>query len=83
MAVEFLENIREVFGTRPAAIVVSVLFAVLHLALLSFVPLAALALVLAALRVRTGSLWPSIAGHALFNSATSRFNSSSSGAPRC
>jgi membrane protease YdiL (CAAX protease family) len=65
-----LENIREPFGTRPAAIVVSVLFSILHLAALSFVPFAALALVLAALRFRTGSLWPSIAGHGLFNLAT-------------
>lgn len=62
-----LERIRESFGTQPAAIVVSILFSVLHLALLSFVPLAALALVFAALRVRTGSLWPAVVGHALFN----------------
>ncbi len=64
-----LEKIRESFGTRSAAIVVSVLFSVLHMAMLSFIPFAALALVLAALRLRTGSLWPAILGHALFNLA--------------
>jgi membrane protease YdiL (CAAX protease family) len=68
-----LEKIRESFGVRPAAIVVSVLFSVLHLAMLSFVPLAALALVLVALRIRTDSLWPSIVGHALFNLASLLF----------
>jgi hypothetical protein len=31
---------------------------------------AGLALVLAVLRIRTGSLWPAIAGHAFFNLAT-------------
>jgi membrane protease YdiL (CAAX protease family) len=64
-----LETIRESFGERPAMVVVSILFSVLHLAMLSFVPLAGLALVLAVLRIRTGSLWPAIAGHALFNLA--------------
>jgi membrane protease YdiL (CAAX protease family) len=68
-----LAKIRESFGTQSAAIVVSILFSVLHLAMLSFVPFAALALVLAALRIRTGSLWPSIIGHALFNLATMLF----------
>jgi membrane protease YdiL (CAAX protease family) len=68
-----LEKIRESFGTRPAVIVVSILFSVLHLALLSFIPFAALAVVLAALRLRTGSLWPAIVGHALFNLATMLF----------
>jgi membrane protease YdiL (CAAX protease family) len=41
--------------------------------MLSFVPLAALALVLVALRIRTDSLWPSIVGHALFNLASLLF----------
>jgi uncharacterized protein len=68
-----LEKIRESFGVRPAAVVVSMLFSVLHLAMLSFIPFAALALVLAALRIRTASLWPSIVGHALFNLATLLF----------
>jgi membrane protease YdiL (CAAX protease family) len=67
------EKIHQSFGTRPAAIVIAILFSVLHLALLSFVPLAALALVLAAVRIRTGSLWPAIAGHALFNLTTMLF----------
>jgi len=65
-----LERIHNSFGVRPAAIVVSILFSILHLALLSFVPLAVLALVLASLRLRTGSLWPAIVGHALFNLMT-------------
>lgn len=65
-----LESIREPFGTLPAAIVTSALFSILHVALLSFIPLAALALVLAALRMRTGSLWPAIVGHGIFNTIT-------------
>jgi membrane protease YdiL (CAAX protease family) len=65
-----LEQIRESFGTPPAAIVVSILFSILHLALLSFIPFAALALVFAMLRLRTGSLWPPIVGHFLFNLAS-------------
>jgi membrane protease YdiL (CAAX protease family) len=65
-----LEQLRESFGIRPAAIVVALLFAVLHMAMLSFIPLAGMGLVLAALRIRTRSLWPAIAGHALFNLAT-------------
>ncbi len=69
-----LEKIRESFGTRPAAIVVSILFSILHLAMLSFIPLAALALVFALLRFRTGSLWPAIVGHACFNLATMLFD---------
>jgi membrane protease YdiL (CAAX protease family) len=65
-----LEKIRESFGTGPAIVVVSILFSVLHVALLSFVPLAMLAAVLAVLRIRTGSLWPAITGHAFYNLAT-------------
>jgi membrane protease YdiL (CAAX protease family) len=68
-----LEKIRESFGVRPAAIVVSILFSILHLAMLSFIPLAALALVLAVLRLRTGSVWPAMVGHACFNGATMLF----------
>jgi len=69
-----LEQLGKPFGRWPAAVVVSVLFSVLHLAMLSFIPFAALALVLAALRLRTRSLWPAIVGHAMFNFATMFFD---------
>jgi membrane protease YdiL (CAAX protease family) len=65
-----LEAIREPFGTWPAVVVVSVLFSILHLAILSFLPFAGLAIVFGALRIRTGSLWPPVVGHALFNIAS-------------
>jgi len=68
-----LENIRESFGARPAAVVTSILFSILHLAVLSFLPFAALAFVFALLRLRTSSLWPAMAGHAIFNLATVLF----------
>jgi membrane protease YdiL (CAAX protease family) len=68
-----LEQLRDPFGSRPAVVVVSILFSVIHLAMVSFLPFAALALVLAALRLRTGSLWPAILGHAMFNGATMLF----------
>jgi membrane protease YdiL (CAAX protease family) len=45
-----LEQLRHPFGSRPAAVVVSILFSAIHLAMVSFLPFAALALVLADLR---------------------------------
>jgi uncharacterized protein len=69
-----IERLRDAFGVEAAIVVVSVLFSILHLAVLSFVPFAGLAIVLGMLRIRTGSLWPAVAGHALFNLASFAFD---------
>jgi membrane protease YdiL (CAAX protease family) len=62
-----LEAMRESFGARSAAVVVAVLFSILHVAILSFVPLAGLGVLLAVLRLRSASLWPAVVAHALYN----------------
>lgn len=57
-------------GLIPALIIVSVLFALMHFHLPSFVPLAILSGVLCLAYWRTGSLWTSIGVHMIFNAVS-------------
>lgn len=57
-------------GTAPAILLVSLLFALLHFHLASFVPLGLLSAVLCFTYWRTGSLWPGIGMHAIFNAVS-------------
>lgn len=60
-------QLREAWGTVPAALVSALVFAALHLNGIGFVPLAGVALVFAYLFTRSRSLWSSIAAHAAVN----------------
>lgn len=57
-------------GLAPAILLVSLFFGMMHFHLPSFLPLAMLSAVLCAAYWRTGSLWPSIGVHMIFNAAT-------------
>jgi len=57
-------------GTPVAILLVSLLFALLHFHLASFVPLGLLSAVLCLVYWRTGSLWPCIGLHAIFNAVS-------------
>ncbi|MDF7800530.1 type II CAAX endopeptidase family protein [Pontiellaceae bacterium B1224] len=57
-------------GLIPAIVIVSVLFALMHPHLPSFVPLAMLSGTLCLTYWRTGSLWTSIGVHMIFNAVT-------------
>ena len=54
-------------GEGWAIALTSIVFAALHLNVFSFLPIAAVAYVLALLYLRSNSLWVSIAGHSAFN----------------
>ena len=45
------------------------MFAILHVSLVSVLHLALLGAILGAVRIRSGSLWPCVALHALYNAA--------------
>lgn len=62
--------LRRSMGPLPGAALSSLAFAALHLSLTAFAPLFVLGLLLAYLYERTGSLYPSVAFHAVFNAGT-------------
>lgn len=57
------------WGSRAAMIITSLLFALLHLSVQGFASLLLIGLFLVALRMRFGSLWPSVIFHGLYNVA--------------
>jgi hypothetical protein len=61
------KGLRHSWGWWPAALGSAVVFGVAHLQLTVFVPIFALGIALAWVYERTGSLWTSIAMHAIFN----------------
>lgn len=63
-------GLRTSWGRTAALWGTSLVFAAVHFSLFAFVPLLALGLILGWLRQTTGSLAPSIAFHALFNSVS-------------
>ncbi len=60
---------RKKIGVRNAILVVSFIFAMLHMNIVSFFPILALGILLAYLYEKTGSIIPSIAVHIIHNSA--------------
>ena len=56
-----------VIGRTPAVILSGLMFGVAHLNLVALVPLSVFGMLLAIVHERTGSLWPCIVLHALFN----------------
>ena len=60
---------RKKVGVRNAILLVSVIFAMLHMNIVSFFPILALGILLAYLYEKTGSLIPSITVHVIHNSA--------------
>jgi len=62
-----LAGLRGVFSDRSAIVVSAMMFAIWHMAVPSLVHLTLLGLVLAAVRVRSGSLWPCVLIHAGYN----------------
>jgi membrane protease YdiL (CAAX protease family) len=55
------------FGVGRGVVASALLFALSHVTLWAFLPLAVLGVILGYLRVTRGSIWPSIALHALYN----------------
>lgn len=55
------------WGAALGVLVTSLVFAAMHLSVFAFLPILAVAWVLASLRMRSGSLWPAIVCHATFN----------------
>jgi len=60
---------RKKIGVRKAILLVSVIFAMLHMNIVSFFPILALGILLAYLYEKTGSMIPSITVHVIHNSA--------------
>lgn len=60
---------RKKIGVRNAILLVSVVFAMLHMNIVSFFPILALGILLAYLYEKTGSMIPSITVHVIHNSA--------------
>jgi hypothetical protein len=61
---------RRSLGPLLGALAASLVFSAVHLSLSASVPLVVLGLVLCYVYERTGSLYPAIAFHAVFNGAT-------------
>jgi len=66
----FLPSLARAAGPGLAVAASAVLFAAIHLDLYRFLFTLALGLVFGVLRVRTGSLWPSVLAHAALNTLT-------------
>lgn len=62
-----LTGLRAVFKDRLAVAVSAMMFAILHLTPLSFPHLLLLGVLLGAARLRTGSVWPCVAIHGVYN----------------
>jgi membrane protease YdiL (CAAX protease family) len=62
-----LTGLRELFRTRTSVVVSALLFASIHLSPISFLHLGALGVVLAEVRLRTGSLFPCVLIHGAYN----------------
>jgi len=63
-------SLRAAWGTWPAIIVSGAIFGTVHLQLTIAVPLALLGMALAAVFLRTRSLWTAIAAHCVYNPAS-------------
>ena len=66
-------TLRNSFGPRRSMIYSSLLFAALHQSLTAFLPIFFLAMVLAYLYEKSGSLWPSIILHMANNTVATLF----------
>jgi membrane protease YdiL (CAAX protease family) len=64
-----MHGLRGVFSDRTAIAVSAMMFATIHMALLSWPHLCLLGVLLGAARIRTGSVWPGVLLHALYNAA--------------
>lgn len=64
-----LSGLLATFPERTAIIVSALMFATLHLSPLNFIHTSVMGVIYALLTVRTGSLWPSISLHAMWNIA--------------
>lgn len=62
-----LPSTSEKWGVAWGTVITSAVFASLHLSIFAFIPIFIVAWALARLRVRSGSLWPSVVCHATFN----------------
>jgi membrane protease YdiL (CAAX protease family) len=62
-----LTGLRGVFNTRIAVVVSGMMFATIHLSVISFVSHSLLGIIFGALCVRSRSLWPSMIAHAAWN----------------
>ncbi|MGE0488484.1 MAG: lysostaphin resistance A-like protein [Vulcanimicrobiota bacterium] len=63
-------NLRRALPVGPAIVVSAFIFALVHGDFMAILPLAGLGAMFAALYEKTGSLWPSMVCHALWNGAT-------------
>ncbi len=61
------QGIRNTFGPKPALLVSSVLFAIIHLSVWNFAALILMGLFLGYLRERSGSIWPGVVAHVTNN----------------
>lgn len=62
-----LSGLRGVFRDHTAAVISALMFATLHVSPISFLHLAILGYVFARLRLKTGSIWPGVALHLIYN----------------